>query len=303
MEERGMTLKEFNQKSGRWLVTKKLRRIQQGKTMNVHQIDNSETALPGARRVKHHSGQRSIARALRDAEKELSRHTLKTMDPWAFMTAVKVHQRLFRTFHKAFSEKELLKAKFNRKSRTQKTIDDLLNHVTWDRTKIAGLGHGTKVNGLRGCGPGPPIKRIRKHASKKRYPIFVVDENCTSLRSSCCEGAELRGAEQLVEKQFRVFDRAKSEETGQFHTKWVTITQRVISHSIRVCNSCGSRYLRDTSAAIQILRVLFEEVLLCQKRPWFLEYNLPSLDAIAVEPRGLASFDACWRRRFRHDQN
>jgi hypothetical protein len=303
MEERGLTLHEYNQKSGRWLVTKKLRQIQNGRTMNVQEIDNSEHPPSGARTRRDYSGRRSVARALHDAQRELARHTLKTMDPWSFLDAVHVHSQLYPTVYNAYHEKEFLKAKFQCKRQTQKTIDLLLNDVTFNRTKIVGLGHGTKVNGLKGCGPGPPIKRIRKIASKKRYPIFVVDENCTSLRSSCCEGANLTGAEIVVEKQYRVWDRAKFEETGQFRTMLVTITHRGRSHTTRVCNNCGSESDRDYSAAIQILRVLFEQVVLCQKRPWFLEYTLPSFEVIRIEPRGLASFDACWQRRVAQAQN
>ena len=70
------------------------------------------------------------------------------------------------------------KLKFAVRKNTQRTIEDVIKAITWNRTIHIALGSCSRTIGIRGagCSPGGPLAEIRRLMVKQGCKIFIVNE-------------------------------------------------------------------------------------------------------------------------------
>jgi hypothetical protein len=209
MEIRNYTKKKYNHNSLRNVVNKRCERLR--KKVTIQQMMN-----------------------------ELAGNSMKTCD--AFELAINIHGHLkyYKPIYNHFKNHQFQKLKVRARMMEKKTIDDMIHWITWGGTKPLGIGDCSKTTGFKGTSPGGPMSKIRRHARKKGYDIYLVKEGYTSKRSSCCAGHDCVAM--------------KNSEGNPIH-------------GVRICQNCGKTWDRDVNSSFQIFHIFYKSQVLGHERP------------------------------------
>lgn len=200
--------------------------------------------------------QKSIV--IKQRQAQLSKHTLKTAKYDKIVAAAKKHIAFYRIITKHYNNHQYRKLKFECRIAEQKTIDRVVNYITWEGTKVTGIGDCSKTTGFKSCSPGGPIKKIKRHAKKKGFKVCSVDEFCTSKVPACCKKGELIGVPDGNGRRKRLEDQGNNNNDNNRTTRL---------HGLRTCPTCHSTWNRDFSAGINIWDLLYNVGVLHQERP------------------------------------
>lgn len=181
---------------------------------------------------------------IRVCQNILSQHTMKTTSLENMRKAVLVRCKFYDALYVHYSNRQYMKLKMEARIANQRAIDDMLNWVTYGKSKILGIGDGSKTTGFKGTSPGGPTKKIKRHAIKCGYEVVLVNEAYTSKRSACCHGHDLKPMKRTA---------ANGEKED--------------IHGLRICKKCGRTWDRDVSAALNIFDVFYDHMVLGGPRP------------------------------------
>ena len=132
----------------------------------------------------------------------------------------------------------------------QQAIDDILNWISYGKSKPVGIGDWSGKTGFRGVSPRAPIQKIKRHGIRCGYKLVSVKENYTSKMSSCCRGHAMKPS------------KGKDADGNE-----------VEIHGLRVCTHCGKTWNRDFNAAINIFDIFYNSMVKGQNRPPHLTRN------------------------------
>ena len=174
---------------------------------------------------------------------------LKGCDPAALLEATALRFRHHRLMHEAHSTRGKLKLAFLTRRRVASAIDKVVNFVRHDKTvELVAIGNMSRTFGLRGASNGAPIVKIERRAvvrgRNEGFQVFLVDEKCTSCKSWCCKGAQMR-AMRTGNKMRTLPGGAQVKDTA---------------HGILACQGCGKLWGRDPNACRNIGECVFAEL-------------------------------------------
>jgi hypothetical protein len=146
----------------------------------------------------------------------------------SFAAGVRARVGVYDELYKIYSNRQFQKYKFAARRATQRTMDGLLERISEGGVKALAWGDCSRTTGIRGTQPGGPVKKLRRHAVKKGYKVFMVNEAYTTKRSVCCPNGD-------------------HPTNGNWRDN-----RGVKVHGILVCNDCGRLWNRDKVGSINI---------------------------------------------------
>ena len=140
---------------------------------------------------------------LQERNNDLTQNTTKTSHFSRMIPAVAAKRRQWLPLYHVWNNREFQKRKVAARIQEKRTIDKLLHWITWEGSKLLGVGDCSRTTGIPGTTPGGPNKRILQQGVKKGYRIYLVDEQYTSKRSCCCftegEAVDLRPVKAIIQ--------------------------------------------------------------------------------------------------------
>jgi hypothetical protein len=168
-----------------------------------------------------------------------SRCTLKTTDSENVLEAARHRFQSHDLMHKAHSQRQNLKLRFECRRRTMRANDKAVNFLRHSpKVKLVVIGDAGRLYGLKGTSGPAPVKKIKRIAVKRgRNEGFVVadfNEGCTSCKSCCCHGHRTK----------HMPDHNPPRLDGKQRQSDV--------YGILICEGCGKLWARDVNAALNI---------------------------------------------------
>ena len=181
---------------------------------------------------------------------DITTHHLKTADPVKILAAVRARLAAYDALHAISNNRKTKKLQFAMRGRTQRTDEEVIRRISFNKTTPLAIGNGCKNNGFKGeqCTPGGPLKRLEKLMLKKNLDVFKVNEAFTSQASSCCPGA-------IVKSQPNGVPEAKYKVKTKPHLGPTFRRARVVPnhiHGLSICTKCNICVSRDKSASKNI---------------------------------------------------
>ena len=241
MEVRNFTKKRFNHESKRNKVNRKSQRL-------LKRNKDVQVAL-----------------------NELAENTAKTHNFNDLCQAFRVRIDNYDLIYNCFANKQFMKLKAEARMAEQRTMDNLVNWISYGKTKAVGIGDCSRTHNFKGRSPSGPSKKIRRYFVKKGVNTTLVNEAYTSKRSCCCRGEDLKPVK--GKKKIKDKERKNDDLDSAIEYKTVAI------HGLRFCPRCGKTWDRDFSAAINIFDVFYNSMVRKGDRPWHLKkivYSRPA---------------------------
>ena len=193
--------------------------------------------------------QRTAARTNR-AQKQglldaITRNTLKTVDPAAFLRAINARRESYAALYQHNNNMRFKKLKFAMRQRTERAIEQLVDYITWEGTAVTVIGDCSKTTGFRGQTPGGPLAKIKRRMVKKGLKVVEEKEGYSSKSSVCCPGhrnEEMKNGHAIEEYR-----------NGFFLDEPAKMPRKV--HGLLICTRCKRTWNRDVVGAINILDI------------------------------------------------
>jgi hypothetical protein len=211
------------------------------------------------RRYRALAGRAALpARVARDREEfqldpliaEYAQHPLTgCYEANALLEATAVRFRRHQAMHDGHSSRGKLKLGFLTKRRVASAIDKVVNFIRHDKTvELVAIGDRSRTFGLRGASQGAPIVKIERRAlvrgRNEGFQVFLVNEHCTSRKSWCCKGEQMKG--------IRTGNKLRTLPDG---TQVAGTTNGILA-----CQGCRKLWGRDPNASFNIGECVFAEL-------------------------------------------
>lgn len=177
--------------------------------------------------------------------KDITNHTLKTVDPIAFRLAINARRDSYATLHAFYSNKRLKRLKFAMRKREQQAIEQIVDYISWGGEVVNVFGDCSKTTGFKSSTPGGPLKKIQRLMVKKNLRVVEEKEAYSTKASVCCHGH--------ANKEMKCGQAPDIFKQGKYKDCPAKKPSKV--HGILICQKCKRTWNRDVVGPTNILDI------------------------------------------------